>query len=208
MVLADDHPFLRRNLRMVLDTAGGMDVVGEAGDVSSLLDQVHTVDPEVLIMDIGMPHGPSLSALRQLRREAPHTHVVVTTMTEDPRFAREVVAAGANAFVLKDFADRDLPEAVRRAASGETFVSAPVAPLVEADAPHQDGLSGREVEVLRLIALGHTNTEIAGLLQLSVRTVETHRAHICAKLGLSTRADLVGYALRRGLVAVPSSVSA
>ena len=155
----------------------------------------------VVLLDVNMPGGAILASIRALCREASDTAVVVTTMIDDPRFAREVIAAGASGYVLKDDADRDLVEAIRRAARGESFVAAPVVSALKAYHRERDPLSTRELDVLRLIALGHTNPEIARLLQISVRTVETHRAHMHRKLGLGTRAGLVRYALRRGLLA-------
>jgi DNA-binding NarL/FixJ family response regulator len=141
--------------------------------------------------------------IRQLRNEAPGTEIVVTTMTDDPGFAPEALAAGASGYVLKDDADRDLVNAVRRAARGESFIT-PAATSMTATCA--DGrthrLSERQVGVLRLIALGHTNADIARRLQMSVRAVETNRSQILGELGLSTRAELVRYALRRGLLAM------
>jgi two-component system response regulator NreC len=205
VVLADDHAFMRRQLRRVLDAETEFEVVGEASDVDTVLRHVRVPMPHVLVLDLSMPGGSSLTLIRRLRSEAPDTEIVVTTMTDDPRFAREALSAGASGYVLKDDADRDLVNAVRQAARGESFLTPAVASVIEA---HGDGptnpLSERQLDVLRLIALGHTNAEIARRLQLSVRTVETHRAHIQSKLGLSTRAELVRYALRRGLLVVPA----
>ena len=204
VVLADDHAFLRRSLRLLLDGEPGLDVVGEASTIPSVQRHVRGHRPHVLVLDVSMPGGSVLTAIRELRSEAPETAIVVTTMIDDPRFAHEALAAGASAYVLKDSADRDLPEAIRRAAAGESFITPRVASTLAVYANGgQDALSDREVDVLRLIALGHTNSEIAGLLQISVRTVESHRAHIHRKLGLATRAELVRYALRRGLLALP-----
>jgi two-component system response regulator NreC len=169
------------------------------------MHHVKAYHPRVLVLDVSMPGGAVLLAVRELRAKAPETAIVVTTMLDDPRFAREAIAAGATGYVLKDSADRDLPEAVRRAARGGHFVSAELEPVLAAYEDARDGLSRRELDVLRLIGLGHTNNEIAGLLQISVRTVETHRANIHRKLGLTTRAELVRYALRRGLL-TPVSV--
>ncbi len=205
VVLADDHAFLRRSLRLLLDGEPGLDVVGEASNLNGVEQHVRGHRPHVLVLDVSMPGGSILTAIRELRNEAPDTAIVVTTMIDDPRFAHEALAAGASAYVLKDSADRELPEAIRRAAAGESFITSRVASTLAVYANGgRDALSDREIDVLRLIALGHTNTEIAGLLQISVRTVETHRAHIHRKLGLATRAELVRYALRRGLLAVPS----
>ena len=205
VVLADDHAFMRRSLRLLLDAESEFEVVAEASDIPTMLQHVRGHLPHVLVLDLTMPGGSSLSAIRRLRSEAPDTEIVVTTMTDDPRFAREAIAAGASGYVLKDDAHRDLPEAIRRVASGDSFVTQRVGSVLAAYADRAtDPLSEREVDVLRLIALGHTNAEIGRLLQISVRTVETHRAHIQRKLGVSTRAQLVNYALRRGLLVAPA----
>jgi two-component system response regulator NreC len=205
VVLADDHEFVRRSLRLLLDLDAEVEVVAEARDIDAAMTHVRGHRPHVLVLDVNMPGGAILSAIRTLCRDAPDTAVVVTTMIDDPRFAREAIAAGASGYVLKDDADRDLVEAIRRAARGESFVAAPVASALNVYDRGRELLSTRELDVLRLIALGHTNPEISRLLQLSVRTVETHRAHIHRKLGLGTRAELVRYALRRGLLATAAS---
>ncbi|MGA2469210.1 MAG: response regulator transcription factor [Solirubrobacteraceae bacterium] len=201
VVLADDHAFLRHSLRQLLDRETEFEVVAEAGDNSTALQQVCDHHPHVLVLDVDMPGSARLTAVRQIRSAAPATTIVVTTMTDEPRFAREAIAAGASGYVLKDSADQDLPEAVRRAAKGESFIAPEVASRLTIHAARgEDTLSERELEVLRLIALGYTNAEIGQTLEISIRTVETHRAHIHRKLGLSTRAELVRYALRRGLL--------
>jgi two-component system response regulator NreC len=201
VLLADDHAFVRRSLRALLDTDSELEVVAEASDVPMVMRHVQTHRPHVLVLDVSMPGGPILTAIRELRVKAPETAIVVTTMLDDPRFAREVVGAGASAYVLKDSADRDLPEAIHCAARGESFMAPELAPMLAAYGARVDRLTKRELDVLRLIALGHTNVEIAALLSLSVRTIETHRANIHRKLSLATRAELVRYALRRGLLA-------
>ena len=149
-----------------------------------------------------MPDGSSSEAMRQLRERLPEMQIVIVTMEENPVFAQRALAAGAIGFVLKDHADEDLPEAIRLAARGEQYLSPRLAlPLDDMQrAVSEDRLTVREVEVLRLIALGHTSVEIAHQLHLSPRTVETHRARIHRKLGVATRAELVAYALRRGLL--------
>ncbi|MGD0197344.1 MAG: response regulator transcription factor [Solirubrobacteraceae bacterium] len=201
ILLADDHAFVRRSLRALLDSDRALEVVGESSDVQVAMRDVEAHSPHVLVLDVGMPGGSVLAAIRELRARAPETAVVITTMLDDPRFAREAIAAGAHAYVLTDTADRDLPLAVRAAARGESFVSPELEQLLRIYDKGPDGLSCREVEVLRMIGLGYTNTEIGDLLALSVRTVESHRASIHRKLGLTTRAELVRYALRRGLLA-------
>jgi two-component system response regulator NreC len=156
----------------------------------------------VLVLDLNMPGGSSLEAIPLLRQEAPETQIVVLTMQQEPAFAREALAAGALGYVLKEAADEELVGAVRSAAAGERYLNPRLGARIASEPPPgpPDDLSQREAEVLRLIALGHTNTEIAEQLFLSVRTVETHRAHIQQKLRLTSRAELVGYALERGLI--------
>jgi two-component system response regulator NreC len=202
IVLADDHAVVRTGLRMLLETEPGFRVAAEAGDVETARRHVRGCRPAVLVLDLNMPGGSSVEAIPAIRAEAPDTHIVVLTMQEEPAFARQALAAGATGYVLKKAADSELVEAVRRAAVGETYLNPTLgARIAREPAPGPpDDLSPREVEVLRLIALGHTNVEIAGHLFLSVRTVETHRAHIQQKLRVGTRAELVRYAIRRGLV--------
>jgi two-component system response regulator NreC len=154
------------------------------------------------VLDLNMPGGSSLEAIPLIRAESPDTHIVVLTMQQEPAFARKALAAGALGYVLKEAAGDELVEAVRRAAVGESYLNPRLGARMASEPPAgpPDDLSNREVDVLRLIALGHTNAEIAEQLYLSVRTVETHRSHLQQKLRLSTRAELVGYALERGLI--------
>lgn len=202
VILADDHHAVRRNLRLLLDREQGVEVVAEATDIASVMRHVPAHLPHVLVLDLRLPDGPSIKAIRSLRSRFPETEIVVLTMEESPAFAHQALAAGAIGFVLKDRADSELPEALRRAAAGEEFVSSRVAAGLEAlrKAVDGDGLSPRETEILRLIALGYTSAEVAAQLHLSSRTIETHRAHIHRKLGLTTRAELVRYALRSQLI--------
>lgn len=203
IVLADDHHAVRRNLRLLLEREDGMEVVGEAADISTLLRHVPIHLPHVLVLDLRLPNGSSIQTIRRLRETVPDTEIVVLTMEESPAFAQQALAAGAIGFVLKDKADSELPAAVRRAAAGEEYVSARVAAALEGmQKGAGDGLTARETEVVRLIALGHTSVEIAEHLHLSRRTVETHRARIYRKLGATTRAELVRYALGRHLIGV------
>jgi two-component system, NarL family, response regulator NreC len=202
IVLADDHAVVRSGLRMLLDSEPGLEVVAEAGDVESARRYVRGHHPTVLVLDLNMPGGSSLRSIPTIREESPQTQIVVLTMQQEPAFAREALGAGALGYVLKEAADDELVEAVRRAAAGESYLHPKLGARIasEPTTGPPDDLSDREVDVLRLIALGHTNAEIAEQLFLSVRTVETHRAHILQKLRLSTRAELVGYALEHRLV--------
>jgi two-component system response regulator NreC len=202
IVLADDHAVVRSGLRLLLDSARDFEVVAEASDIDSARRYVRGHHPAVLVLDLNMPGGSSLEAIPEIREESPATQIVVLTMQQEPAFARQALVAGALGYVLKEAADNELVEAVRRAAAGESYLNPRLGARLAAEPPPgpPDDLSDREVDVLRLIALGHTNAEIAEQLYLSVRTVETHRAHIQQKLRLTTRAELVGYALERGLV--------
>jgi two-component system response regulator NreC len=204
IVLADDHAVVRSGLQLLLDAEEQFEVVAVAGDIETALRYVRGHRPKVLILDLNMPGGSSLEAIPEVRQVSPGTEVVVLTMQADPAFARQALAAGARAYVLKEAADAELVEAVQRAARGDTYLNPQLGARLAAEpssAPPDD-LSDRELEVLRLIALGHTNAEIAEQLYLSVRTVETHRAHIQQKLRRSSRSELVRYAFERGLVTV------
>ncbi len=204
LVLADDHAVVRAGLRLLLDSEADFEVVGEAGDVGEALRQVRAHRPDVLILDLNMPGGPSLAAIPKVSEINEATVVVVLTMQDDTAFAREALRGGAKGYVLKDAADGELAQAVRAAVAGGTYLNPSLGARLAVEPPTPSGppddLTEREVEVLRLIALGHTNAEIAGQLYLSVRTVESHRAHIQQKLRRSTRAELVGYALDHGLI--------
>ena len=204
VVLADDHALMRRSLRLILDDDAAIDVVAEADDLETVERQIHGRRPGVLVLDLGMPGGSGLPAISNLRRAAPETQIVVVTMEDSPGFAQRAMAAGATGFVLKDHAEEELPAAVRAASRGEEFVTPRVAARLAAlhGSLTDQHLSPREAEVLQLIAYGHTSVEIARLLTLSPRTVETHRARIHQKLGLRSRAELVRYALARGLLSV------
>ncbi len=202
IVLADDHVVVRSALRMLLEAEPEFEVVSEAGDAEEAARKVRGHHPQVLVLDVNMPGGSGLAAVPKIREESPETQIVVLTMQSEPAFAREAMQAGALGYVLKEAADAELVQAVRMAAAGETYLQPELGARLAAEpaAGAPDDLSERELEVLRLIALGHTNSEIAEQLYLSVRTVESHRAHIQQKLRLTTRSELVRYALERGLV--------
>jgi two-component system response regulator NreC len=204
IVLADDHSVVRSGLRMLLDAEPDIEVVAEAGDVDAAKRYTLGHKPTVLVLDLNMPGGSSLEAIPKVAETSPGTSVVVLTMQDDSAFAREALRAGARGYVLKHSAGTELVQAIRAAAGGGTWLNPDLGARMAAtpDGPVGTlaGLSDREIEVLRLIALGHTNNEIAEQLFLSVRTVETHRAHIQQKLGVSTRAELVRYALDHDLI--------
>jgi len=202
IVLADDHTVVRSGLQLLLDSEPDFEVVAQAGDVDGARRYVRGHHPTVLVLDLNMAGELSIESIPQIRAESPDTQIVVLTMQTEAAFAREALAAGALGYVLKDAAERELVEAVRNAAAGESYLNPRLGARIAAEPPPgpPDDLSQREVEVLTLIARGHTNAEIAEQLYLSVRTVETHRSHIQQKLRLTTRSELVGYALERGLV--------
>jgi two-component system response regulator NreC len=201
IVLADDHAVVRSALRLLLEAEDDFEVVAEAGDVDSTVRFVHGHRPDVLILDLNMPGGPSLPMVPALRRDVPNTGIVVLTMQSEPAYAREAMQSGVLGYVLKEAVENELVNAVRLAAEGKTYLQPELGAKLAADSGDApDGLSDRELEILRLIALGHTNSEIAEQLFLSVRTVESHRAHIQQKLRLTKRSELVRYALDRGLL--------
>lgn len=202
VLLADDHSVVRRGLRQVLESEQEFVVVAEAQDVPSTLSSVRAHQPDVLVLDLNMPGGSSLDAIAQLRSDSPATRIVILTMQSEPAYARRALSAGVLGYVLKESADDELVEAVRAAVKGQQYLNPRLGARVAAEPPPgpPDGLSERELEILRLIALGKTNAQVADELYLSVRTVETHRAHIQQKLGLSNRSELVRYALDKHLV--------
>lgn len=202
IVIADDHAIVRRGLRQLLELQQSFQVVAEAGDVESARRYVRGHRPDVLVLDLSMPGEPSIEAIPQFRQEFPDTQIVVLTMQTEPAYAREALGAGVLGYVLKESADEELVEAVQAAAAGRHYLNPRLGARLAAEPPPgpPDGLSERELDILRLIALGKTNAQVADELYLSVRTVETHRAHIQQKLGLADRSELVRYALDRNLV--------
>jgi two-component system, NarL family, response regulator NreC len=202
IVLADDHAVVRTALRMLLESEPGFEVVAEAGDAPNAIRYVRGHKPHVLILDLNMPGPSSLDSIPEIKEASPDTQIVILTMQAETGFARQALQAGVVGYVLKEAADDELVQAVRSAAAGETYLQPALGARLaaEPDRGVEDELSEREIEVLRRIALGYTNSEIAEQLFLSIRTVESHRAHIQQKLGLTTRSELVRYALDNGLV--------
>jgi DNA-binding NarL/FixJ family response regulator len=206
VLIVDDHAVVRSGLRLLLAAEEDIEPVGEAGSARDAVFQARALKPDVILLDIAMPEQTGLDVLPQLMHETPNVKVLILSMQDEPRYVREAFAAGASGYVLKEAADNEVVAAVREVAGGGRYVNPELgARLVDADAEaarqaEEDPLSDREREVLRLLALGHTNQEIAKRLYISVRTAETHRAHIMQKLRLQTRADLVAYALERGLL--------
>jgi two-component system response regulator NreC len=206
VLIVDDHAVVRSGIRLLLAQEPDIEPVAEAGTGREAVFQARSHKPDVILMDIVMPDQTGLDVLPTLIHEHPNAKVLLLSMQDDPRYVREAFAAGASGYVLKEAADAEVVAAVREVARGGRYVNPELgARLVaaEAEAARQadaDPLSEREHEVLRLLALGHTNQEIAKQLYISVRTAETHRAHIMQKLNLQSRADLVRYALAHNLL--------
>ncbi len=211
VVVVDDHAVVRSGLRFLLDANEDIEVVGEAGNAKDAIFRARALKPDVMLLDVVMPGSSGIDALPELLKESPETKVLVLSMQDDPSYVREAFGAGASGYVLKEAADEEVVSAVREIANGGRYVHPSLgARMVTAEAEERaaaeaDPLSEREREVLRLLALGHTNQEIAQTLYISVRTAESHRAHIMQKLRLSTRAELVRYALSSGLLADESA---
>ena len=205
-LIVDDHAVVRTGLRKVLEAESDIEVVGEAGDSRHAVFETRATKPDVILMDVVMPGKSGIEAIPDVLRDAPAAKVLVLSMQDDPHYVREAFAAGASGYVLKEAADTELVTAVREVAAGRHYVHPSLgarmvaAEVAERKRAEEDPLSDRERDVLRLLALGHTNQEIAGMLYVSVRTAETHRAHIMQKLRLTTRAELVRYALAQGLL--------
>ncbi|HEX6422508.1 MAG TPA: response regulator transcription factor [Acidimicrobiales bacterium] len=205
--LCDDHAVVRSGLRRIVADEPDLDVVGEAGTAEEAVALARAERPDVFVMDLGLPGASGIDATRRVREVSPETAVLVLTVHDDVGYLRKAFDAGARGYLVKDAADIELVLAIRQVAAGHQYVHPRLgAALLEpAAAAHVGGpggeLSERELEVLRLVALGHTNAEIAAALYVSVRTVETHRAHVQQKLGIKARADLVHYAREHGLLA-------
>ena len=204
VMLADDHKVVRSGLRMLLETEADFEVVAETGDIDETIRRIKGHKPDVLVLDLFMPGREPMDAIPDLIEASPGTSIVVLTMQDDVAYVRRAFQLGAVGYLIKDAADEDLITAIRTVTAGDTYLHPAVGARLAASVPQDDvadsGLSEREIEVLRLIALGFTNREIAEKLFLSVRTVESHRAHIQEKLELTTRAELVRWALQKNLV--------
>jgi DNA-binding NarL/FixJ family response regulator len=206
VLLVDDHAVVRSGLKLLLERERDIAVVGEAGTAEEGVLASRELEPDVVVMDVVLPDESGIDATRTIVREQPDARVLVLSMQEDPTYVREAFDAGASGYVLKEGADTDLVQAVREVGGGGRYVHPGLgARLITAETAERakaeaDPLSSREREVLRLLALGHTNQEVAQLLTISVRTAETHRAHIMRKLRLQTRAHLVRHALATGLL--------
>jgi two-component system response regulator NreC len=206
VVIVDDHAIVRAGLRLLLEREPDIEPVAEAANAGEAVFRALEHKPDVLLIDVTMPGESGIEAIPKLLEASPETKILVLSMQDDPRYVRDAFAAGANGYVLKEAADAEVVAAIQQVAAGGSYVNPALgARMVAADAEERaladaDPLSEREHEVLRLLALGHTNQEIAKSLFISVRTAETHRAHIMRKLGLGSRAELVRHALRHGLL--------
>ena len=206
ILIVDDHAVVRAGLAMLIDAEQDMETVGQAGNGREAIFQARSVKPDVVLMDVVMPEQSGLEVAPALLHEHPELKILILSMQDDSRYVREAFAVGAKGYVLKEAADTELVAAIREVAGGGRYVHPELgARLIEADAAaaqqaEQDPLSDREREVMRLLALGHTNQEIASKLFISVRTAETHRSHIMQKLRLANRAELVRYAISQGLL--------
>jgi two-component system, NarL family, response regulator NreC len=206
VLIVDDHAVLRSGLHLLLDAEPDIEVVGEAGDVRDAVFETRAKKPDVILMDVVMPGQSGIEAVPLVLKEAPEAKVLVLSMQDDPRYVHEAFSAGAAGYILKEAVDAEVVGAIHEVGAGRHYVHPALgARLVAAEAEvkareEADPLSDREREVMRLLALGHTNQEIAKMLYISVRTAETHRAHIMQKLRLSTRAELVRHAIEQGLL--------
>lgn len=207
VALCDDHAVVRSGLRRILDAEPDIEVVGEAGNADGAVELAAETLADVMVMDLGLPGTSGIDATRMVRAASPHTAVLVLTVHDDVAYLRRAFDAGATGYLVKDAADVELVLAVRRIAGGDEYVhpslgAVLLAPEAATRRPSGPGgeLSEREVDVLRLVALGHTNADIAEELYVSVRTVETHRSHVQQKLGVKSRADLVSIARNFGLI--------
>jgi len=206
ILLADDHPMVRRGLRMILDAEPDLTVVAEAGDGAEAVRLAASADVQLAVLDVAMPQMTGLQAAAELRRRRPELRTLMLSMYDSEQYFFEALKAGASGYVLKSAADRDLVEACRAAMRGEPFLyPAAVAALIRdyldrGDATPADLLTPRELEIVKLVAEGSTSEEIAQALVISKKTVEHHRSHILEKLGMRDRVDLTRYAIRRGLV--------
>lgn len=206
VLIVDDHAVLRAGLRLLIDAEPDLETVGEAGSVREAIFEARSTNPDLILLDVVMPGESGLDGVPKLLHEHPDVKVLVLSMQDDPRYVREAFAVGASGYVLKEAADAEVVSAIREVSAGGRYVHPELGArlvLAEAEAVRradEDPLSEREREVLRLLARGYTNHEIAEQLFISVRTAETHRSHVMQKLRLGSRAELVSYALANGLL--------
>jgi two-component system response regulator NreC len=206
VLIVDDHAVVRAGLRYLVDAEDDLETVGQAGSVAEAVAQAGSIDPDVILLDVVMPEQTGIAGIPALREAHPAARILVLSMEDNPGYVRQALAAGASGYVLKEAVDTEVVRAIREVAKGGKYLQPDLGMrLVEsqrsARRDQKTGpLSAREREVLRLIALGHTNPEIAQKLIISVRTAETHRANIMQKLGLTSRAEIVHYAIAEGML--------
>lgn len=208
VLIVDDHAMLRGGLRLLIQSADDMEVVGEAGDLRGAIDEAGRTSPDVITLDLSMPGGSGVSGVERLARAAPGAKLLVLTMHDDPAYVRSAMAMGASGYMVKSAAGADLLNAIRAVVRGRAYVDVPSAlglkgvlvPGADAASSPFAGLSERELEVLREVAHGHTNQQIADRVGLSVKTVESYRARMMHKLGLKNRSELVRLAIETGLI--------
>ena len=211
LLIGDDHTLMRQGLRKILEERPDWEVVAEAGDGRTAVQQALALQPDVAVLDIGMPQLNGIEATAQIVRKMPSVQVLILSMHEDEAYVTRAVRAGARGYLLKDSAGADLIVAVAAVAAGKSYFSPPVAKVVldeyvrrladKGIVDRYDALSEREREIFQLVAEGRSTKEVAGLLSVSPATVETHRAHILQKLDIHNTAELVLYAVRRGVIA-------
>ena len=211
ILLADDHTILRAGIRSLLEDEADLQVIGEAEDGHSAVRMCCELQPDVVLLDIAMPRLNGLEATRQIRRDCPHTKVLILTMHENEEYIRKVLANGAMGYILKDAAARDLLGAIRAVHNGEAVLSPAITRLIIEDylrwgdlntTGASDNLSPREREILQLIAEGYNNKQIAEILCISIKTVQAHRSSLMAKLDLHDRSELIKYAIRKKIIDV------
>src|SRR2546421_8553604 len=206
VLIADDHAVLRSGLRMLLEAQPDVEIAGEAGDGTEVSQQALALQPDVVLMDLTMPGPHSGEVIRQVVRAAPKTRVLILTMHDDPAYLASALAAGAAGYVVKKVADSELLIAIRAVHAGRTFVdltqtlTPPALPRRSGRGKQPQELSRREREVLRLLAQGHSNQQVAAQIRVSVKTVETYRTRLRVKLGLRERAELYRFAVESGLL--------
>ncbi len=204
VLLADDHTILRAGLRMMLNAQPDIEVVGEASDGKQAIAEAQRLEPDVILMDITMPECNGIEATRQIKQILPEVRVLVLTMHENEEYLFQMLHAGASGYMLKEAADTELISAVRVVSSGRFYLSPSAQSILVSDYVRDHGsyndLTEREREILKLVAEGYTNNQIAERLYISPKTVDTHRTHIMDKLNLHNRVELVKYAMRRGLL--------
>ncbi len=207
LLLADDHALVRDGIRRILDSEPDFRVVAEAGNGAEAVERALTPDVDLAVLDVAMPRLTGLQAAHELSKRRPELRILMLSMHDNEQYFFEALKAGASGYVLKSAANRDLIQACRAAIRGEAFLYPPALRALAQDVISRadqgetfDLLTPREAEVVKLIAEGHTSDEIAGMLSISSKTVDRHRANVMAKLGLRNRVDLTRYAIRRGLV--------